>query len=97
MSDTDPLRICLYLWGGSVPSSGEVAEALINDLADWLAERGFASTGDDDLPCVLLAGNEEVEGDWVEWMRELTKDEAVQMVVIPQAKGPHGIVVEGSE
>lgn len=94
MSDTDPLRICLYLWGGSVPSSSEVAGALIDDLADWLAERGFGSTADDDVRCVMVAGNAEVS-DWEEWVRELTADEAAQMVVIPQAKGPHGVVEEG--
>lgn len=75
-----------YLWASGAPWSEEVTERLLEDLADFFAERGFGTPdgADGELRSVIVAGAAEVP-EAEEWVEELTSDPAASVIVIPRA------------
>lgn len=71
-----------YLWAREAPWSKESTEQLLEDLASFLAERGFHNEEDGDLHSVLVAGNIELPESET-WFEELTSDPGVEIIVIP--------------
>ena len=75
MSQT-ALTIRTYLWARDVPWSNEQTQALLDDLADFYAARGFANEDSNSAPvrCIIAAGNQEVpedaRGSWTDWIRK---------------------------
>lgn len=78
----ETLLIRCYLWAREAPWSEELTDQLLEDLATFLAERGFHNHEDGDLRSLLVAGNTELP-DSETWFETLTSDPAVEVIVIP--------------
>ncbi len=72
-----------YLWAREVPWSKELTEQLLEDLADFFAERGFRNDDEvGELYSLLVAGMTELpESD--AFFDQLTSDPEVALIVIP--------------